>query len=375
MKLYIRSSQNSSTRERLNVAKKSTDSKELSTLAHDIARSVRLAVLKNKNTSQAAIEGLCNEFVNDTDDDVRELVARRTNNINLLEQLATDKCCTVKWSVAENTACPASVLDKLFEIENDKDPDWVDITLVRNIGKNPNCSKELMLKLIECGGLAATAVASNPKFPKKMIDSFADGDDEMRKACACRCTDFDILMKLTQDNEYRVREALTYNPNLPEEIAMILVDDPDSWIRGCLAEETKYISVLRELSKDSDAEVRAYAKSNLAKLDKTDVTDTDWSIPLNSVTKYSQIAKDLTEVIRKAMQIHAERHGTTSTVTTPNKYVYDRNYQLPVTVGERDYGLWINDILPYATCSNNKSECINALVDWLEKRNFGVHKL
>lgn len=78
MKKYVKSAaEGLNSKQRSRIAKNSTDPKELSRLAYDNARSVRLAVLMNPNTPDKVIDMLADESVNYEDYAVRETVAER----------------------------------------------------------------------------------------------------------------------------------------------------------------------------------------------------------------------------------------------------------------------------------------------------------
>ena len=101
MKIYISSAEKGLTsKQRVSIAEKSTDSRELSRLAYDNAPSVRLAVLQNEYTPQDTVDQLAREMVNDKSAKVRWAVAEKTNDQNLLTQLADDEDMNVRWAVA-----------------------------------------------------------------------------------------------------------------------------------------------------------------------------------------------------------------------------------------------------------------------------------
>ena len=101
MKIYIRSAENGSTnKQRISIAKRSTDPNELSRLAYDNSELVRLAVLQNEYTPQDTVDQLAREMVNDKSAKVRWAVAEKTNDQNLLTQLADDEDMNVRWAVA-----------------------------------------------------------------------------------------------------------------------------------------------------------------------------------------------------------------------------------------------------------------------------------
>lgn len=107
-----------STTQRIESAKNSKDSEELSELAHDPVTMVRYEVLKNSYTPNNILQMLCNEFWDDDQPLFRNAVAKRTDDLEILSELANDEVWYVRKSVAERTDDPEILTELLDEYED-----------------------------------------------------------------------------------------------------------------------------------------------------------------------------------------------------------------------------------------------------------------
>ena len=118
MKIYISSAEKGLTsKQRVSIAEKSTDSRELSRLAYDNSALVRLAVLQNPNTPHDVSDRLERELAYDKIGRVREAVAWHTHDPDILAKLADDTNADVRKAVAGSTNDP-DILAKLADDAN-----------------------------------------------------------------------------------------------------------------------------------------------------------------------------------------------------------------------------------------------------------------
>jgi hypothetical protein len=109
--------------------------------------------------------------------------------------------------------------------------------------------------------LAKLFIASYPNSPSQLLVKISQESNEFaileQLACHPRSSR-DILLKLAQSSDYRIRKILALNPKLLPEVALVLSNDTNPIIRACLAEKgvlTEKLQLL--LSKDEEVLVRS----------------------------------------------------------------------------------------------------------------------
>lgn len=212
------------------------------------------------------------------------------------------------------------------------------------------------------------------------------------------------LKRLAYDNSERVRETVLRNDNTPDNVRQMLceelqdskiddvrytvaehTDDPeifahlandeDKRVREVVAKRTDDSEILEQLANDSDRDVKQIARKRLGitspKKSKTP-PKTDWSIPLYSITNYSEIQDEIDEVIRQAADAYCEQtFGGYATVDIPDG-VYDNggslNFIFHTPEGVDEYmQIDADDLLGPATSQNMKSKCVKKLIAWMER--------
>lgn len=301
MKIYVNAAEGLSSKDRIKIAKNSTDSKELARLAYDNSAKVRVEVARNPNTSAKA-----------------------------LEILANDKDLRVLWGVAANLNTPAKSLEIL---SNDENAD------------------------VRCG------VAANPKTPVKILEMLAGDEDDL------------------------VRGNVAKNPNTPPKVLEMLANDEDEYVRRCVARNANTpTKVLELLANDRDIAVRAIARSNknapelqsetqpTPKTRNKKSPQTDWSIPLYSISNYSEIEEEIDLVIHDAANQYAKEIGGTADVNIPQG-AYDQDAEITITFhtpeGDQVVTVSSEDILNPATSKNKKADCVKTVVEWM-RRNLNL---
>lgn len=342
MGIYIRSAETGLTsKQRVSIAKKSTDPKELSRLAYDNARLVRLAVLRNEHTPQKIVDQLAREFIDDPEWLVRRAIARKTNDLNILVKLADDQNRWVREAVAEETDDP-NILAKLAD-----DPDWLIRKSVAEKTDDPN----LLAKLAD------------------------DEDADVRKAIVEKTDDLDILAKLADDKEWTVRKIVAEKTDDPNLIAK-LADDEDRNVRWVVADNTDDPDILAKLADDEDRWVRnaaskrvqtAPSRSTTSRKQSRKQPQSDWSIPLYSINNYSEIEGEITQVISDAANEFARKYmGESAQVEVAPGAYDDSTGVVNIHVGENTYTIDVEDILPPATSKQKKRDCVKSLVTWMQ---------
>ena len=388
MRIYVSSADTGLTsKQRLAIAKKSTDPKELSRLAYDNAASVRWAVFQNEHTPQKVVDQLAREYVDDDYSQVRRAVAQRTNDLNLLAKLADDENVYVRQAVAEETDDP-NILAKLAD-----DADW----LVRRAVVKKIDDPDILAKLADDRSTdvrrAVVKKIDDPDILAKLAD---DRDMHVRWEVAENTNDLNILAKLADDRDMHVRMAVAQHTDDPDILAK-LADDGDPNVRLAVAEKTDDLNILAKLSDDENWRVRKGVAGRttdldiLAKLAEDDDADvrkvarkrynavasrstksrkqpqSDWSIPLYSINNYSEIEREITQVISDAANEFARKYmGESAQVEVAPGAYDDSTGVVKIHVGENTYTIDVEDILPPATSKQKKRDCVKSLVAWMQ---------
>lgn len=363
MKIYISSADTGLTsKQRVSIAKKSTDPKELSRLAYDNAASVRWAVFQNEHTPQKVVDQLAREYVDDDYPQVRRAVAQRTNDLNLLAKLADDENWGVREEVAKKTDDP-NLLAKLADDE--------DVVVRRAVAENTNDLNILAKLADDADWLVRKAVAKKTDDPDILAKLADDGDPNVRLAVAEKTDDLNILAKLADDKSGYVRIAVAEKTDAPDLLAK-LADDENWRVRKVVARRTTDLDILAKLAEDDDEDVRKVARkrdnavaSRSTKSRKQ--PQSDWSIPLYSINNYSEIEREITQVISDAANEFARKYmGESAQVEVAPGAYDDSTGVVKIHVGENTYTIDVEDILPPATSKQKKRDCVKSLVIWMQ---------
>lgn len=397
MKKYIQSAEGLTSKQRAKIAKNSTDPKELKRLAYDNAKSVRLAVLDNPNTPDAVVQMLCNEFVNDRDVNVREVVAGKTDDPNILVQFANAN--DDEWYLREAVAKNPNVTEEILaQLANDRNPD------VRQAVAKKTDDPNILAQLAnDDHWFVRTAVAEKTDDPN-LLDQFANDDDwvvrkavvrktddsnilaqfanddnwSVRKAVAKKTDDPDVLAQIANDDNWVVRTEVAENPNTTSEILAQLAGDRDLYVRKDVVKHPNTSAeTLAQLENDKNADVRKAAAKRLKDFNldtsggrRKSSPKTDWSIPLYSITEYSAIENEIDQVIDQAANQYSKKYfGGDAVVNIPDR-AYDNGGQITIHFnspeGGQDVAIDAEDLLAPATSQNLKKKCVQAVVKWFE---------
>jgi len=275
---------------------------------------VRLEVLQNENTPQKVVDMLCKEFADDKDYVLRRGAAEYTNDSEILAKLADDEDWIVRRAVAEHTDDP-EILEKLADDE------------------------DLHVRL------AVSNHAADPEILEKLA---RDEDANVRAAVAAHINDPEILAELAEDKWASVRREVAKRTTDPE-ILSKLADDKDEWVRQVAQDRLK--------SSKKPAHTRKTKKA----------TQTDWSVPLYSISNYTEIEDEIDQVIEEAANTFAREYdGSTAKVECPSG-VFDDGGQITIEIGNDVYEIDAEDILLPATSKNKKKDCVKTLISWMEK--------
>ena len=187
-------------------------------------------------------------------------LARSTKDIDTLRKLANDEYWDVRSDVAENPNTPVDILIKLSEDKSTTD-------IRRGVAKNLNTPVDILRKLSKDEYGIREAVASNPNTPLSVLKELAkDKYEDMREVVKHNPTykeyvkslnldelnkldklnymnreertnlaestkDIEILKKLSEDERWKVREAVAKNINTPIEILIKMSRDEDEDVR------------------------------------------------------------------------------------------------------------------------------------------------
>ena len=363
MRIYVSSADTGLTsKQRLAIAKKSTDPKELSRLAYDNAASVRWAVFQNEHTPQKVVDQLAREYVDDDYPQVRRAVAQRTNDLNLLAKLADDENVYVRQAVAEETDDP-NILAKLAD-----DADWLVRKAVAKKTDDPN----LIAKLADDRSTGVRwEVAENTNDLNILAKLADDRDMHVRMAVAQHTDDPDILAKLADDGDPNVRLAVAEKTDDLNILAKL--SDDENWrVRKVVARRTTDLDILAKLAEDDDEDVRKVARKRYNAVasrstESRKQPQSDWSIPLYSINNYSEIEGEITQVISDAANEFARKYmGESAQVEVAPGAYDDSAGVVNIHVGENTYTIDVEDILPPATSKQKKRDCVKSLVTWMQ---------
>lgn len=363
MKICISSADTGLTsKQRVSIAKKSTDPKELSRLAYDNAASVRWAVFQNEHTPQKVVDQLAREYVDDDYPQVRRAVAQRTNDLNLLAKLADDENWGVREEVAKKTDDP-NLLAKLADDE--------DVVVRRAVAENTNDLNILAKLADDADWLVRKAVAKKTDDPDILAKLADDGDPNVRLAVVEKTDDLNILAKLADDKSGYVRIAVAEKTDAPDLLAK-LADDENWRVRTVVARRTTDLDILAKLAEDDDEDVRKVARKRYNAVASRSTKSrkqpqSDWSIPLYSINNYSEIEGEITQVISDAANEFARKYmGESAQVEVAPGAYDDSTGVVNIHVGENTYTIDVEDILPPATSKQKKRDCVKSLVAWMQ---------
>ena len=306
----IKAAEGFNSNQRIRIAENSTDPKELSRLAYDNSRLVRLAVLKNRNTPRKVVDMLCKDLADNEDWAIRKAVAQITTNPELIAKLANDEDWGVRQSVVFSTDDP------------------------------------------------------------KLLAKFADDESVVvRRTVAYKTNDPKLLAKLANDKNGEVRTEVAYKTDDPELIEK-LANDKDWVVRRAIAQVTNDIELIEELANDKDEYVREEASARLQLDNNRSITD--WSIPLYSISNYSEIEDEIDQVIDDAAEAYAAKYlGGTATVDSPAGVYDNPNGKIKIKFdtpeGPQLFSIDAEEILGPATSQNKKQKCVQKVMQWLEK--------
>ncbi|RMH68524.1 MAG: hypothetical protein D6675_15795 [Gemmatimonadetes bacterium] len=225
----------------------------LETLATDTDVLVRLAAARHPAISALQL----NRMMPDSADIVRIAIAQHpTTATRTLRELATDKQMMVRIAVAEN-------------------PNTFPVVLTQ-LSKDPR---------LEVG----LAVCVHPQTPLETLKKMSSLNTTYQTLIAKTHTEPELINYLLNTDYFRlVKGALAQNPNLPEELAVLMVRDPETAVREKLAYFTDIPFVLELLAGDPAVSVRQFLARNP-------------HLPYNQMR---QLAEDEDPQVRKVLVAH-----------------------------------------------------------------------
>ena len=213
---------------------------------------------------------------------------------------------------------------------------------------------------------------------KIYVKAATDDDWAVRRAVVDKIDDPELLAQLANDEDPYVRRKVARRTDDPELLAQLANDA--AWnVRRAVARHTDDPELLAQLAKDHNADVREVAaerlkgfKANTTKRKRRSSPNSDWSIPLYSISDYSQIEDEIDQVIDSALKQYGSKYlGSNSVVMNSPDGVYDNGGELSVTFktpdGDVSTTIDAEDILGPATSQNMKAKCVKSTLAWLEK--------
>ena len=174
-------------------------------LANDESEYVVDKVKDNPNWNEKLEKEISSLPINKLEAPRRSQLAKTTDDVNILKQLAKDKDKGIRRNIASNPNTSADVLKRLA---NDKDE------YVRaNIARNPNTPVNILRKLVnDEDGWVIRCLINNPNCTKDILDKLTEDENWWRRWIVVaeleNNTPLDILEKLSKDNNKKVREIV-----------------------------------------------------------------------------------------------------------------------------------------------------------------------
>ena len=219
------------TKEKLDLAKSTTDPEVLEQLSKDEDEDVRLVVAGNKN---------CYPHV--------------------LEELSKDDYKNVRRAVANNENSPLSALLRLFiDFYVKSHPNYI------------NCDLNELLSYVDHEDPSfRTGVASHPKCPPDILEDPLSTDSywvvRWGVAAHPNCPPHVLEKPLSTDDNSSVREAVALNPNCPDQALINICDDPNKYVRDAVLDNPRSFGIPQIAEK-----LKAFNKKTINEYTKTKI--------------------------------------------------------------------------------------------------------
>jgi hypothetical protein len=132
--------------------------------------------------------------------------------------------------------------------------------IVQTINNYKDLTPDMMRKLAEDeDDRVRWAIAERPDLPEDMIRELAKDEDRYVRRAIAKRSDLpeDVIRKLAEDGDYLVRHIIAKRDNLPEDVIKKLAEDRDYLIRQAIAKHPDLPeNLVRKLAEDKDDGVR-----------------------------------------------------------------------------------------------------------------------
>lgn len=203
MKIYVRGAEKLTSKQRVRIAKNSTDAEQLSSMASDNSGLVKVEVLNNPHTPEHIKQQICSQNLNSRSTDLRCAIARFTDDKTIIRKLADDPDRWVRIIIAERTDDPA-LIEKLSHDED---------SLVRLYVAGANKDDyDILVNFIDDPSVVVREHVAQETTDMDILAMFADDvDPRVRWEVARRTDDPDIIVKLSDDPDTHVRKVAQLN--------------------------------------------------------------------------------------------------------------------------------------------------------------------
>lgn len=285
----------------------------------------------------------------------REKIAKQSKDPKELLRMAYDNSAAVRRAVAQNKATPEAAFRILVD---DADRG------MRELVAQYTDAHDILVRLADDEDEHVRREVARRIDDPDILARLADDTDALvRKTVAERTDDPDILAKLADDEKWTVREAVAKRTDDPDILAK-LADDENHWVRETVARRMNKSDIV---NRDSSPTPELTSKPTRERKP----TQTDWSIPIYSITNYSEIEDEIDKVVHDAANAYARQYlGGTADINVPNG-AYDNDLDITITFhtpdGDEVKTVSAADILGPATARNKKKDCVKLLLNWMTK--------
>jgi ribosomal protein L17 len=231
---------------------------ELTSLSKSRFSDVRRLVAENVNTHEAILEILADDPEPAV---VQAVIENKNTSYSLLLKLAGRNDDNLSKTIVQRPVVPSNLLSILFEESSE--------SLGRLILEHPNCPEEVLISASHSTNRGyRRRAAQHPNLRDQSVLSKLGNDSEafVRTGAAMNPNlPTNMMLKLSNDPDLKVRIAAVYeNKNTSEDDLIKALEHEGSWARSVIAKHSnlKNVDILIQLSRDESWWVREALASN-----------------------------------------------------------------------------------------------------------------
>jgi len=182
------------------------------------------------------------EFMDDPDDRVRQALASRTSNIEILKKLTKDKSWRVRCNIIGNKHVTEEILRDLAKDEDELVKDAVVKSLRSDAWALTTVILDERIDLVKRARILGDALRTL-RLHEPAIRKIIENSDFFikKRIAAIEETPPEILDKLSNDEDWRVRENVALNPNAPDAaLKRLLQNDENQRVKQAAKDSIAY---------------------------------------------------------------------------------------------------------------------------------------